>query len=58
MDDAPFMDGWRANLQGWDVGQCPYDERYQSWSHDRWITGWCARHDAAKHGRDLSRDDR
>lgn len=51
-----FLDGWAAHYSDKDQDQNPYDIDLQSKSHNEWVSGWCARFNAIKHGLDLSLD--
>jgi hypothetical protein len=52
-----YMDGWAAHKNDCVSGENPYDERKQSYSFGRWLSGWCGRFDAVKHGKSLELDE-
>lgn len=52
-DDSPtpaYLDGWHSHRLGGEVDNNPYDEKRQAYSHNQWLSGWCARFSAIKHG--------
>lgn len=53
----PYLDGWDAHRNGiQDPDSNPYHEKLQPRSHLAWLSGWCARFDAIKHGLPLEYD--
>lgn len=56
-ETTEFMDGWVAHLNGFVLDANPYHEKLQAFSFRRWLSGWCSRHDAIKHGKPLDLDD-
>lgn len=52
-----YLNGWHAHGNGIETEANPYNENYQQYSHNQWLSGWCSRFDAIKHGKDLSLDD-
>lgn len=51
-----YLNGWHAHKAGLVSGDNPYDEAKQFYSDNQWVSGWCARFDAIKHGYSLSLD--
>lgn len=54
---SAFRDGWFAHKGGFATGENPYNETLQWSSHHEWLSGWCARFEAIKHGKDTSLDE-
>ena len=53
-EDTPaYRDGWHASKNGVDIEDNPYDEHRQTYSNRLWMSGWCGRFGAIKHGYDL-----
>lgn len=52
-----YMDGWCAHKEGCISGSNPYDDLTQAFSCRRWLSGWCARFEAIKHGSPLDLDE-
>ncbi len=59
MKPEPYINGWFSHKN--DIAnnddENPYFEKSQKYSHMQWLSGWCARFSAVKHGLDLSLDD-
>ncbi len=53
---SEYMDGWHANKNGHVSGDNPYNEDLQPFSYRRWLSGYCGRFDAVKHGHSLELD--
>lgn len=52
-----YVDGWHAHRLDLSVDDNPYHVRLQFTSHNRWVSGWCKRFEAVKHGQPLELDD-
>lgn len=52
-----YMDGWHAHKAGRVSGENPYSEELTAFSYRRWLSGWCGRFGAVKHGQSLELDD-
>jgi len=52
-----YMDGWAAHQNRRVSGENPYNEWTQARSYTRWLSGWCGRFEAVKHGKPLDLDE-
>lgn len=53
---TPYLDGWHAHKNGHLAEDNPYAETRQARSYHQWISGWCDRFQAVKHGYALTWD--
>lgn len=53
-----YMDGWNAHKEGHASKLNPYPETLCAFSHRHWLSGWCDRFDAVKHGHSTDLDHR
>lgn len=49
-----YIDGWNAHRLGVRVEDNPYSETTQAYSNSQWLSGWCRRFGAVKHGEDTA----
>jgi allantoicase len=54
---SAYRDGWFAHKNDCRTESNPYSETLQFSSHSEWLSGWCARFAAVKHGKDMSLDE-
>lgn len=52
-----YLNGWFAHKKNTPNFTNPYLEHQQYYSHMQWLSGWCDRFSAVKHGQDLSLDE-
>lgn len=57
MKSEAYMNGWFSHLNDFSETANPYQEHIQRFSYVQWISGWCDRFSAVKHGHDLSLDE-
>lgn len=57
MKPESYINGWFAHKGERSQEENPYKEKVQEYSHNQWISGWCDRFSAVKHGLDLSLDE-
>lgn len=53
-----YLNGWHAHRVGLTVHENPYNENTMHISYMNWVTGWCARFSAIKHGLSLELDEK
>lgn len=51
-----YLNGWHCHEKGLVSGNNPYNESFQFYSYNQWLSGWCGRFEAIKRGKDLSLD--
>lgn len=54
-----YLNGWLAHKNGVEntADDNPYLETLQHYSNNQWLSGWCDRFSAVKHGLDMSLDE-
>ena len=52
-----YLDGWLAHQPERGQDLQPYNEALQAFSATQWLSGWCDRFSAIKHGLELTHDD-
>lgn len=52
-----YLNGWSAHKGDQSQDLNPYHEGTQNYSHSQWLSGWCDRFSACKHGLSLSLDE-
>lgn len=52
-----YLNGWLAHKGDCPQDLNPYNEIQQPYSYANWLSGWCDRFSAVKHGLDLSLDE-
>lgn len=52
-----YLDGWLAHKNEHSQKTQPYNEATQAFSATQWVSGWCDRFSAIKHGLELTHDD-
>lgn len=57
MMSEAYLNGWHAHKKYELQSLNPYNEALQFYSHNQWLSGWCARFSAVKHSQDLEHDE-
>jgi hypothetical protein len=52
-----YLNGWLAHKNNEEQDFNPYREGAQQYSYNQWLSGWCDRFRAVKHGYDLTLDE-
>ena len=63
MPSSAYLDGWFTHKSGLThpklegMPDNPYDPDWQPYFNQQWMSGWCDRFSAVKHGGDLVHDE-